>query len=785
MGQRILNIIAIFCIVNAQNLSACGWSENSETVRLALFRAEMSGMPAFRPFYYSANYFNDNFPDPEGLDQVKNCVEWQKKLGTDVSMSDINTILYQTEPGFFELARQNLTLIQSFPENTFIKKLLLKQNLEILKYITFAKSVEYTSTEANSKWESWDDKRKVVFNYIGIDSIAAMKDKFLQRRYAFLMMRVFFYSHSYHDVFTLYNQYFEKKTGSIIDTWALLFKAMALDNSGDKLTANYLYSIVFDQSDEKKLIALQCFNSKMLNQTLSIAKSTYEKAVIKAMVLLRNPGPALVGLQEIEVLAPDNKYLAPLIMREINKIEDWIFTPKFTQYGPSINYNQDKDWDYFKVKNKNYQTDTAYLNKFIGFLQKCQLKAKGELRDFLSISIAHLYFINDNNRKGQMYLDLISRNASPSIAMQKYIDAILVELKTGDVTSETLKNKILVAIQNLEKAVKSETNASKSLYSLLRIVGGEYEKHNDFATAGLLFLRSEYYKNQYEFHDEYFWGEQWYYWYIGYFDRHATISDMDKLLDMIGKKQKTPFETYLCSQPLASQDVYKDLKGTIAFRNNDLELAYQTFYDIPDSFWTKNYEFRYYLKRDPFTLPVFDCRQTVHYSFTKTKFVKELIDLKKNLVKKQKNQADLYLKLANAYYNCSYYGNSWMMINYGKGVYDGVYSRNDDYLFGPIYDKMNLTMQGNYYHCNIAQDYYKKALQTTSNKEQRALILYMLHNCEYTNYILSGMEHPYTENNTKFQADQYLRDFYLHYQNTDAFAELHCPLLDYFAGYKL
>jgi hypothetical protein len=796
MELKILRIAAVCCIVSVQNLFACGWSENSETIRLALFKAEARDMQAFRPFYYTADYNQDYTPDPENKDKIRNCSEWQKRLGADVPLNDIFVILYHSAPELFELARQNHTLGDVFPQNKFIRKILSEENKPILDYLSFAKEMEYLNFDSYTRWERWEQvdrygdfskqKGSVIQSYINHpDLVTTIHDLFLQKRYAFLLLRYNCQTNKYREALTIYHTYFENKsTSSILDVWALLFKAMAMDDLGDHLHANYLYSLVFDLSDEKKLIALQCFNRKkeVIEKTLATTSRPSEKAVILAMTQFRNPGPALEMLKQINSLAPNSVYLPPLIMREINKIEDWLFTPKFTQYGPSIDLRNFKDWEYGKIREKNLHHDLSYVNDLKLLLQQCHAHATIDYKDFLSISLAHLNFIEDSIAKGNEYLQLISAKANPSIRMQKSIDIILLALKSHDVASKTLKDLLLATVNNLEFIGKKQPLAYKNLYSLLRIASAEYEKINDYAIAGLLFTKSERYKNQYEstkngYDTDY---SDDFYSKIGYLDRHATIRDMDKVLEILEKKAKTPFEKFLCSQPMGTSDAYNDLKGTIAFRNNNLTLAYKTFSKIQDSFWTKNYEFGYYLNRDPFFPRCWEWQQTKRpaYVFSKTKFVKELIDLTKESQKENKNQTEIFLKLGHAYYNCSYWGNAWMMVNYGKAEYSF-----DVELFGSMLEQQKLMQNGNYLNCSIAIDYYRKAWKLSKSREQKAEALYMLHICEY-NKCEFYRQNASTKQTDKPKTDTYLNLFYAIYRDTKTFEKLRCPLLDAFVGYK-
>ena len=98
----------------------------------------------------------------------------------------------------------------------------------------------------------------------------------------------------------------------------------------------------------------------------------------------------------------------------------------------------------------------------------------------------------------------------------------------------------------------------------------QYFDKNDVAPAGLLFLKSEN-KKDYSYNYDYY--NQYYYYYIGYFERFAKEKDIDNLIALIQKEDKTPFEKYICSGT-TFQDInaYKDVKGTLAFRNNNLAL---------------------------------------------------------------------------------------------------------------------------------------------------------------------------------------------------------------------
>jgi hypothetical protein len=791
--------VLIISLLNTGSLYSCGWYENSESTRLALFRAELSDMSGFRPFYYSAEFYNSSSPDPMGIDKQKNCEEWRSELGKNVRTEDIYKILYQTEPENFQYAFESGRLLDSFPKNTFILKLLQPGNKDFMDYLQLSKELEYYNFKSEGKWEAWD--RIDEWNSIsGVElrkdysfikqRVALLKNAFLKQRYAFQLIKISYYQTNYVDVSNYYSLFFNHNENTILRPWAMLYDALAEDAIGNRVQANYLYSKVFDQCEEKKYVAMQWFNKKpdMVRKTLALAKNDKEKAVILTMAGMRDPGPALAKIKEIAALDPDNKYFAVMVMREINKLEDWIFTPAYTEYGPSVII--DEEWyEFDKIRDRNRKKDLAYSQELKAYLIGRYKSATGELHDFLAVAIAHLSFINDEAGAGKIYLSSISADASEPIIVQKNIQLALNMVKSQDITTASAKNDILQFLRSIEAISRNNSNVSKTLYSLTRLISKAYQERHEGAIAGLFFLRSEHYKSDYaessgnvDYEDYSYLMNDDYYWKLAYFDRYATIKDMDDLIAMVRNKQKTPFERYLCGKEMKDANPYLDLKATIAFRNNDLSLAEKTLSEIPSVFWDSTYEFSHYLNEDPF-LPKrlsYAYTRNFNYHFNKYTFVRTLNKL---LQSAEKNRnADSYLKLGHAFYNCSYWGNSWMMTCYGKGSSEEYYY-SSDYLFGSTFQQRISMQEGNYFKCTIAEKYYRKALEYAKTDEQKAMCNLMIHCCKEAVY---DFQLGLGENSDKikpFKADKELMDFYT-YWNTEVFMKYNCPEMDDYIAKK-
>ena len=197
-------------------------------------------------------------------------------------------------------------------------------------------------------------------------------------------------------------------------------------------------------------------------------------------------------------------------------------------------------------------------------------------------------------------------------------------------------------------------------------------------------------------------------------------------------------------------------------------MALESFQKIPEDFWKKKYEFRNYLNEDPFfpkALNYANTSRKFNYNFNKTNFVKEMIRLKDT------KSASAYLKLANAYYNVSSYGNSWMMTSYELS--GGSYN---DYVYGDSSENKKKYGLGNYLSLNLAKEYYQKAFQLSKNNEQKAACSLMIFECDYNNsnnFYVDGIL-----KNFKFGNEIY--DFNSIYKNTKVFAKYNCPLLEQF-----
>lgn len=787
------NIIIAFLLINSfiSHSFACGWYDDVEAYRLSAFRVEISELLGYRAFYYTPQYLNSYLPASDNKDLYKNCYEWKKIIGGKIRIEDVFTILYKVEPDLFFLAYNDKELGEKFEGNTFITQLQLKKNSDWLEYLAFAKKNEYNNMYVSDPWtDSYDNNfGRLSHELIQIaeNKLKKINDQLLQERYAYHLIRLYRQTGDNDLSISTYNKYFNNKSESILKNWSLLHVAEAYRDRGEKVKANYLFSKVFYKGEEKRIRAYKLFRKDLFDKTLALAENNSEKATLWAIMAIKNPGPAMDQIIKVAQNDPHHKTIPLLIMREINKLEDWIFTPEFTEHTPGYHYTEGyNEWneDYKKIKETNRLKDIAYLKKFNSFLENNYAKFSPETKDYIKLARAHLHLILRENEKAFQLFNSIDEKAPQNIQIQKNIEQALYYVFEGSINNFENQEKLAAILTEADKKSKYNNNYRKQLQTLCTILSKEYLKQGNIVFAGLINLKAKDYKHAYESQINE-WVSEWkykdYYWKIAFFDRFAKPEDIDLLLKLIEKKQKNTFESYLCNQELASKNALLDLKGTLAFRNGQIEKAAKAFSIIPKDFWSENYEFSNYLNEDPFRPPNMEVSAKA-YRFHKAELLKELGRLKEEAKTNKNKSAENYIKIGHFFYNSSYWGNSWMMMNYSWTAVPQYHSTTfgyHDVLFGDLLENAK-GLESNYYNCKEALKYYELAEKYAKNNEQLAMIYFMKHVCFYKQFVWEEKKKPWGEKNGTFKP-KYIKDLFEKYSNTETFKQIRCSRLDDFA----
>jgi hypothetical protein len=750
--KSLLSLLVSLFLVLANQANACGYYESESDYQAMIFSAKLPQMDFYRPFQYTmaATFAGELNSDPNETDRYRNCQEWRFACLNNPDLNDIYQLLYQTESDvFINFIRKKANNVL-LSKNSFVQYLLKKTNREMLDYVVFAKMAEKMQFPVDVRFESWDnayqDERtntntsassKRELETLAKQRIESVRSPFVKKRYAFQLCRLAYELRSTPNAASLYDKYFGRiNPYDLMSVWACLYKAH--DLTGDEATKAYLQ--VFMNCNEKKFRCVQLFGDRPIPAGLT----NTERSVYNQICALTNPGKALDLLKNVFAYNPANDGLPFLVEREVNKLEDWLVTPIFySNYGygndspfknalvnpwlekykkenPSLYASEDS---VAQAKKKIHSTDMNYLVDLKGFIKQVFLGSTGSERDFYALSLAHLAILQEEKGEAQAYLDQVSDKSLPTLQFQKNVQQLWLAMKTEDVASDSFKEMFAKTMNKVYATEIGGVDRYKTLFGLTLSLANQYLEDRDFVFGNLLRLRANNFRNNIfspngniseDDYNSYFNSNK-----FVYFWNNASINDINTLIDLSNKRYKTAFEKFACEKTLLDANWYLDLKGTIAFRDNDLRTAYEAFSKLPESFWTTNQYFTNCLNENPYDVKGLkpDSLRRFDYKFNKTTFLKSLIDLQNKAKHNPKEASDCYNKLGSAFFNTSYWGNSWMMCSYSWSVND---------LFFSATSKLPSWMQ-DYMMASRAQKYFELALKTATNNEQKAYANLMLH----------------------------------------------------------
>jgi hypothetical protein len=818
-----LGSLLIILISTTQTSESCVWGPEGEDYRVAFFTSKVLGDKTFEPFYYTPKAINEYVPDFES-DKMRNLKLWQEELGSSVELSDIDELLYgaKTEDvlSVFNEGKEK----EVYGENTFLKALLNPDNEAIFEYFAIAKYNEYVNfigySGDGNPWNFEEEEaveetafevpsRAEIMEAID-ESWAAANSDFLKQRYAYLQLVNYRYTNEGDKGMALFKKDFDKKNNDIITAWAIFHAAACTKN---KVESNYLLSVAFDKCDSKKVRSYFGFDKDLLEETVAFTNISSEKATIYAMSGMNNPGRKMDLIKKVHSIDAKNPNLRGLIYREISKIEDWLLTSKVTgmeksvvfqdenfygyneyeydyksnkrtiikEHEPQL-YRNEVNWsiDYFNLK--NYNSDLEYTREFREFLiVLLNQTTETTQQDFLKLAISHLFFIDDKPNEALKYNGLVSNNNAQTKTQQQVNNILLLSL-TNDILSENTKTEFAKSFAYLENHLMDFNKPLRTISQLNLYLSKLYFKKGDLITAAFLHQKSNFTGKQE-------WEGSDYYKSISFFDRYATIAQIEDAIVFLNKKNPTAFEKYLLNNYSTAfaeyigenkwgvyngwgyeenqnarkmmQSALIDLQGTVAFRQDDLKMALLYFKKLPADYWEANYYFSEYLTQNPFTKKdIWNNAKSESMKTNKIDIVEKLLALKQKA--ESENDANAYFELGNAYYNFTYHGNSWMMFSYGNFMDEIGENSKVGYWHYSFYPNTEKYFDV-YYGCERAEKIFQKAVNAAKmDVELEARAAIMVGFCQKIR----------TNKN-----NDYLKDWAKKYSATNTFRNSNCSVL--------
>jgi hypothetical protein len=544
------------------------------------------------------------------------------------------------------------------------------------------------------------------------------KSQEFRRRYTFLTMRLAFYNGDFKTINTIFDNTFAKDNKrDIIYYWALYFYGMGEKNPA---IASYYASQVFANAPDKRFVVYRNFDTKLpLEQILRYAKSNKEKADIYVLASIRRYDKALAYIKKAYALDPQNEGVSFLMLREVNKLEDWIYTPYYTLFSPSIEDSYVSNTE--TVILKRVEEDRSYAMEVLDFVNSIhsnstftmQVRAQLELLTkqygkCLS-TIAQLEKRNDAALNQLEIIKALALTASQQDGKAVILDAvkpILLKNKTDQ--------KFVFALAR-ELEYRGNTTDAALLYANLF---GEY-------SDGIRRWSNVYWKDGKSYSSYMDYYTEWF----GYLNFRYSPEQMQQLINTIkNNKANDEFSQWKYDWIAGKLPVLYDMLGTKYMRQNKLEEAYLAFNKTGNQYWEDNYGVwerpsffgnGNQFDKNPFfsVKNVSDFTPSRDVKMNKYTVVQQLMQyLKKAENVKEKDRDYYYFLVANCYYNMTDYGNSWMMRRFNQSSEE---------------EPTGLEDEAEYYECNLAKGYYEKAYATANTDKFKALCLRMIALCEH------------------------------------------------------
>lgn len=777
-----------------------------EEVRVSVFGPDLMRETGYEPFFYTRHFLYD-YEGSKGKDLFweENLKEWESCLGHDVKRSEIDHFLSDIPYEEFEKA-SSFVFEPNLFRNTDLyrisrvsKYLVDNEENEVLAYFFYAKAAERLVNPQDNKhsWKGVEVNEKAVRSLISEmqGSYRRIADPLLKMRYAYQMVMLSRYIGDYSKCINIYDKQIAPHQQSSQIRWlALLHKATALARVGRLNEANLAFAKVFENSPGRRARGFMGFNANHADTTNKEGLSPHDQGLILAMQALKHPGPTLDLIQQVQELMPGHEMLSLLLIREINKLEDWILTPRFTGYatGPmNQNYweqvRQKKTEDYFE---KNKAKDLAYAKEVLEWTSK--LVAKGQEGSAIWVlGNAHLAFLLEDFKRSQYWLNAFNKleNTAPELHEQADVTAMLSFVRNRGESDMDLLQRLYPLLQELENRVNYEQELKNNPWFVSRkaklfghcLLGlasrMEAEGKKDLAAILMAKVKPALADGEWTSNVPFFrkpataFGQQSYplhanYNHYLYLEENADIATVEKLLKWASSMKLSDWEAYFLQYIIKSKDRIRFSLSRMYIREGRIPEALRVAREIDESLW-KSKTYSWYLKDDPFQSPLAPALAT---ELNPAQILEKMIAFQKRGNVIGPEQADQLEALGNAYYNMTYYGNHWIMYRCWQSGTEAM----------GMPPAGSQTFAADYYGCVKAKSYYQKAFNASGDSQQKARLLLLMACCEEKNFAWQNRDLKYQERQLPVGRNPFYKQLKADFQSEKEFILSQCDRLKYY-----
>jgi len=660
--------------------------------------------PYFLPFE-NFHKISEADKNPQVNDNLR---EWQSHFCETVTIGDLHKIIYKTPVKQLRALRTNVKqknrgLQGPFARNTVAIHFKENKCTETLTYLIFAKRCEPHVIATADSWEA-PLRNVAAMNQLidaGLKEFKKTKSQYMRLRYFYQIIRLAHYAEDYERVLELFD-FLEPQTDeqeSIINYWILGHKAGALKKMGRNAEAAYLYSIIFKNAPSKRETAFRSFQintDQEWKDCLLLCENDQERATLFAIRANADQSRIAEEMDMIYKLDPDNENLELLLVKEMKKIEkDFL--------GRIFN---DKDKRNAISNNKPRANAKNYLINLQNFVQKVVDENKITNIDLWKIARGYLELLS-----GDLYAA-----SKTFLVVEKEVTNL--ELK------EQLEVMQLVLAINLFS--KPSNEMEDQVFEIIS-TNVHYKRYNDFPDMlndKLAYLYSnsghpgKAFRMQHKLSD---------------LKPNPQMEIIKDLLAICKKENKTALEkemvTYQNGQLMTA--TLMEMEGTKYFADGKPEPALKIFRGLStNELNAQRYNPFYQPDRlnDCISCPLPD--SSVMYN--KKEIIEKIFELEYQTKADYINGSKHFYELGNAYYNMTYFGHAWHVMDYFRSGNNWEYNKDQIYFsYGYPFGNKEYT------DCSTALNFFEKARSTTNDLELAARAAFMAAKCEMNRFYFS------------------------------------------------
>ncbi len=763
MKRLSICLLAFSSLFFTQSSRACGFHAEPGEYRFSIFQPLIAPQVALSPFYFSSYYnYRGNIPEAETVHYDDNVQEWYTYLKGKVSKDAIYEAQYEIDP------QDVLVPDSTAQQNAFITLLRRKQYRKEWAYFKLAKQVEASST-----FDPWSNELDEPRDAAAIDKLIAEGEKqyrstrsaFLQYRIAYQLIRLCMFNRLEEEGNRVYEKMFLPvvPAQSWIKGAGTFYWALLCEKSNPNLSY-YRLSLAIDGFSNKRSACLRRIPMLGIDSVLPYAATPHQRAVILSTRAMQFPGKSLDDLREIYRLDPQNADMDFMLIREVNKLEDMLKTPEYTDYefAPAIT----DSWfqvsgleEYLSIKGdirNQHKLDVAYAGAVHAFIDTLIAGRKAPQTN-LHLCAAQIALMLNHTEEAKKHLDAVQlqKDLLPTQRLQWQTGQYLMRMlasKQFDTQSENFLMQVLEQPDSTIPVIDGYTFKQQLILMTARTM-----LNNKDSVRGMLMLA----QTDRGIGLNPVTGYKTFFLYL---QEHGSPVIYDGLIAILEKKNKTKLETYLTSRLTRyPYSVYVDddrrtgpaddwtknwieaqrwtvarllnYKATWYFNADNLDSAKAIFAKVPAAFWM-NEPFTTCLTGDPLYPanarpydPEMIMPRSKVKSMTKPEFVNQLWLLKQQFAHAQPaNQALLCMNIGAMYYQASYFGEYWLMSKSYWSSADGASERS--------------ALNDRYYGASLAKEWYLKAMQLAKNQKQASVAAMMARHCDMLYYFYTQQFDP-------------------------------------------